>query len=90
MRLNNIEYLPTRDSKHDKMINLIELGERDRLLSVIGCNKFDHVQLFFGDGTTETITIEDLKEGTMATKPVKIAKKTIESNAMNVVKVKLI
>lgn len=90
MRLNNIEYLPTRDSKHDKMINLIELGERDRLLSVIGCNKFDHVQLFFGDGTTETIAIEDLKEGTMATKPVKIAKKTIESNAMNVVKVKLI
>lgn len=89
MRLNNIEYLPTRDSKHDKMINLISIGERDRLLAVIGCNKLDKVQLFYGDGTDEIVNISDLREGTMATKPIKIATKSIENNSMNVVKVKL-
>lgn len=90
MRLNNIEYLPTRDSKHDKMINLISLNERDRLLAVVGCNKFDKLQVFYGDGTKETIAISSLKEGTMATKPTKVVKKAIENNTMNVVKVKLV
>lgn len=90
MRLNNIEYLPTRDSKHDKMINLISLNERDRLLAVVGCNKFDKLQVFYGDGTKETIAISSLKEGTMATRPTKVVKKAIENNTMNVVKVKLV
>lgn len=90
MRLNKIEYLPTRNSKHDTMCNLIELSERDRLLAVVGCNKFDKIQLFYGDGTTEVVSIDGLKEGTMATKPVKVAKKTIESNSMCLVKVKLV
>ena len=90
MRLNNIEYLPTRDSKRDKMINLISLNERDRLFAVIGCNKLDKLQVFYGDGTKETIAISSIKEGTMATKPMKVVKKSIENNKMNVVKVKLV
>ena len=90
MRLNNIEYLPARDSKHDEMVNLISIGDRDRLLSVIGCNRFDKIQLFYGDGTDEIIQIESLKESTMAARPTKIATKSIDSNAMNVVKVKLV
>ena len=90
MRLNNIEYLPTRDSKRDKMINLISLNERDRLFAVVGCNKLDKLQVFYGDGTKETIAISSIKEGTMATKPMKIVKKSIENNKMNVVKVKLV
>ena len=90
MRLNNIEYLPTRDSKRDKMINLISLNERDRLFAVVGCNKLDKLQVFYGDGTKETIAISSIKEGTMATKPMKVVKKSIENNKMNVVKVKLV
>ncbi len=90
MRLNLINYLPVRDSKHEAMVSLIELNERDKLLSVIGCNKFDKVQLFFGDGTSEFVSLEYMEEGTMATKPKKIAKKSIDNNSMNVVKVKVV
>ena len=90
MRLNNIEYLPIRESKHDAMVSLITLNERDKLLSVIGCNKLDKAQLFFGDNTSEIIDISKIEEGTMSTRPKKIAKKEINNNAMNVVKIKLV
>lgn len=88
MRLNLIDYLPTRDSKHDAMVKLISVNERDKLLSVIGCNKLDKLKVFFDDGTDEIINISKLEESTMSSDP----KKTTSKNAVstNVVKVKLI
>ena len=87
-RLNLIDYLPTRDSKHDSMLRLISLNDRDRLISVIGCNKFDNAQVFFDDGDSETIDISKLEEGTMSSDPKKVTSKNAVSN--NVVKIKLI
>ena len=87
-RLNNISFLPLRNSKHDEMVKLINLGQRDKLLAVIGCNKLDKVQLFFNDGDSETIDVNKMKESTMGEEPTKIAKKNVVS--CNVVKVKLI
>lgn len=87
-RLNLIEYLPTRDSKHDSMVRLISLNDRDRLISVVGCNKFDKVQVFFDDGDNEIIDIDKLEEGTMSSDPKKVTSKNAVTT--NVVKVKLI
>ena len=88
MRLNNIEYLPMRDSKHDAMVKLISLNDRERLASVVGCNKFDKVQVYFDDGISEIVDISKLEEGTMSSEPKKAVNKNMVSS--NIVKVKLI
>lgn len=88
VRLNLIDYLPLRDSKHDAMVMLISINDRDRLLSVVGCNKFDKLQVFFDDGTNEIIEIEHLEEGTMSSEPKKVTTKNAVTN--NIVKVKLL
>lgn len=89
MRLNNIEYLPLRDSKHDAMVRLISLNERDRLVSIVGCNKLDKITVYYDDATTEVIDISKLEESTMGAEPKKI---TTKQNAVttNIVKVKLL
>lgn len=88
MRLNLIDYLPLRDSKHDAMVMLISINDRDRLLSVVGCNKLDKLQVFFDDGTNEIVEIEHLEEGTMSSEPKKVTTKNAVST--NIVKVKLL
>lgn len=88
MRLNLIEYLPIRDSKHDSMVKLISLNDRDKLVGVIGCNKLDKVQVFFDDGSNEIVEIEHLEEGTMSSEPKKVTKKNAVSS--NIVKAKLL
>lgn len=88
MRLNLIDYLPMRDSKHDKMVRLISLNDRDILIGVMGCNKFDKLQVYFNDGDMEVIDISKLGEGTMSSEPKKVTTKNAVSN--NIVKVKLI
>jgi len=88
-RLNNIKYLPIRESKHDNMVSLISLPDRDKLFSVIGCNKYDKITLFFADGTSEDININKIKESTMSEPPKKYVKKDMVPSSSNVVKVKL-
>jgi len=88
MRLNNIEYLPMRDSKHDAMVKLISLPDRDRLVSVVGCNKLDKIQVYFDDGTSEIIDISKLEEGTMGSDAKKVVTKNMVSS--NIVKAKLL
>lgn len=88
-RLNNIEYLPIRSSKHDSMVKLISLSDRDKLFSVIGCNKLDKASIFFADGTNEIIDISKIRESTMSELPKKMVKKDMVSSSSNVVKVKL-
>lgn len=88
MRLNLIEYLPVRDSKHDAMVMLISINDRDRLLSVIGCNRLDKVQVFYDDGTSEYVDISKLEEGTMSSEPKKVTSKNAVTT--NIVKVKLL
>lgn len=87
MRLNNNSYLPSRKSKHDEMVQLISLG-RDKLISVIGCNKHDIARVFFNDGTSEDIEIKYIPESTMSSPPVKQTKKN--SVSFNVIKVRII
>jgi len=87
VRLNITDYLPQRDSKRDEMVRLINLTERDRLISVVACNKYDRIHLYFADGDTETVDIDMIEEGTMSSEPKKITKKNMVST--NVVKVKL-
>lgn len=88
MRLNLIDYLPIRTSKHDAMLRLISINDRDKLVSVIGCNKLDKLQVFFDDGDTETIDINKLEEGTMSSDPKKVTSKNAVST--NIIKVKLL
>lgn len=88
MRLNNIEYLPMRDSKHDAMVKLIYLNDRDKLASVVGCNKLDKVQVYFDDGISEIVDISKLEEGTMSSEPKKAVNKNMVSS--NIVKVKVV
>jgi DNA gyrase subunit A len=87
-RLNLAEFLPVRDSKRDAMVRLIALNDRDHLLSVIGCNRSDKLQLFFNDGTDETINIKNISEGTMSSPPEKVVSKNMVSTS--VLKVKLL
>jgi DNA gyrase/topoisomerase IV subunit A len=87
-RLNSISYLPMRDSKHDRMVRLITLNDRDTLIGIIGCNKLDKVQVYFQDGETEDILISKLNEETMGSDPKKVTTRNAVSN--NIVKVKLI
>jgi DNA gyrase subunit A len=86
-RLNDISYLPTRESKHDKMVNLITLSERDKLVSIIGCNKLDTAAVYLGNGVSEYVEIEKIPESTMSTLPKKYIKTEIPNNSCNVVKV---
>ena len=88
MRLNLINYLPTRTSKHDRMVQLISLNSRDKLISVVGCNKYDKIQVFYDDNDSEIINIDNLEESTMSSMPKKVTKKNATSN--NIIKVKLI
>lgn len=87
-RLNLLDYLTQRDSKHDAMLNLISLNDRDKLVSVVGCNKLDKVQVFFDDGTDEIIEIEHIPESTMSSDPKKVTSKNAVTT--NVVKVKVV
>ena len=88
VRLNLIDYLPMRNSKHDAMVNLISLNDRDKLVAVVGCNKFDKAQVFFDDGSDETIEIEHIPESTMGSEPKKVTSKNAVTT--NIVKVKLV
>lgn len=88
MRLNAIQYLPLRDSKHDAMVMLISLNDRDKLLSIIGCNKLDKLQVFFDDSSDEIIDISKLEESTMSSDPKKVTSKNAVTT--NIVKVKLV
>lgn len=88
MRLNNIDFLPTRDSKHDDMVSLISLNDRDKLLGVVGCNKYDKLQVFFDDGSDEIIDISKMPESTMSADPKKMTSKNAVTT--NIVKVKLL
>lgn len=74
MRLNLIDYLPMRDSKHDAMVKLITLNDRDKLVSIIGCNRFDKVRVFYDNATTEVVDISKLEESTMGSEPKKVTK----------------
>lgn len=87
-RLNLLDYLTQRDSKHDAMLNLISLNDRDKLVSVVGCNKLDKVQVFFDDGSDEIISIEHIPESTMSSDPKKVTSKNAVTT--NVVKVKVL
>ena len=88
MRLNLIDYLPTRDSKHDAMVSLISLNDRDRLVSIVGCNKLDKVKVFYDNATTEVIDLSTMEESTMGSEPKKMTK---SQNAVttNILKVKV-
>ena len=88
VRLNNIKYLPTRNNKHDQMVKLIDIPNRDKLVAVIGCNKYDKATVFYDDGDSEEIDISKLHESTMSEEPKKITKKNAVSN--NVTKVKIL
>ena len=78
MRLNLSELLPTRESKNDQMVKLINLPDRDKLLKVIGVD----------DGDNEIIDISKLEESTMGSDLKKLTTKNAVSN--NLVKVKII
>ena len=88
MRLNSISYLPTRESKHDSMVQLIQLNDRDKLVSVTGCNKLDSVTVYYDDGTSEIIRIDTMQETTMGETPKKVTNKNAVS--ANIIKVKII
>ena len=90
MRLNRLEFLPVRNSKHDQMVNLIQLNDRDKLVSVRGCNKLDKATVYYVDGTNETIEINRLEESTMSSKPKKIVSKDMSTSSSNVIKVNII
>ena len=87
-RLNNIEFLPVRDSKHDKMVQLISLNERDKLISVVGCNKYDKAEIYFDDNKKEVLDLKHLEESTMSTPPKKSINKDMKS--AKVIKVRII
>lgn len=87
-RLNLITYLPVRNSKYDQMVKLITLNEREKLVAVVGCNKFDKAQLYFDDGSSELLDISKLEESTMASEPKKYTKTNAVS--VNVTKVKIV
>ena len=88
VRLNNIQYLPVRNSKHDSMVKLIQLNDRDKLVAVIGCNKMDKVIVFFDDNDSEEIDISKLQEATMSSEPKKVTNKNMVTS--NITKVKLV
>lgn len=88
MRLNNLQYLPTRESKKDSMVKLISLPDRDKLISVLGCNKFDKVQVYFDDGTSENVKVDSMDEETMSAEPKKLVKKNMLSS--KIVKAKIL
>ena len=90
VRLNNIQYLPIRESKHDEMVSLISLPDRDKLFAVVGCNKLDKILIHFADGTSEEMQIMKLKESTMSEPPKKYISKDMTSSSSNVVKVKIL
>ena len=79
MRLNLLEYLPTRNSKKDSMVSLISLSDRDKLVSVMGCNRFDKVHVFYDDETDEIVEIEHMPEETMGAEPKKMVTKNMVS-----------
>jgi DNA gyrase/topoisomerase IV subunit A len=88
MRLNKAKYLPVRSSKHDSMVKLISLPERDKLVNVVGCSRTDSIQVFFDDETNESIKVADVREGTMSSAPEKMTKKNAVSS--NIIKVRIV
>lgn len=85
-RLNKLEFLPTRNSKHEAMVRLINVNDRDHLLSIVGCNRSDKLQVFYNDSSDETISIKKIPVGTMSSAPVKITSKNMVSTNVNKVK----
>ena len=89
MRLNEAKYLPLRGSSDkESMVRLITLTDRDDLVSILGCNKSDTVQVFYLDGKTENVKISSLREETMSSEPKKVVMQNTISNV--IVKTKLI
>ena len=88
VRLNAIEYLPIRNSKYDGMVKLINLNERDTLVAIVSCNKFDKVQVYYQDSETEIIDVSKLPEETMSSEPKKVTIRNAVSNY--IVKAKLL
>ena len=88
MRLNGIQYLEARNSKHDAMVSLITLNDRDKLVSIVGCNNNQKAQVFYDDGSTEVVDLTKMEETTMSSEP----KKMVSANMVthNIVKVKII
>ena len=80
MRLNQIDYLPVRDSKHDSMVKLIPMTSRDQLVFILGCNRADKVRVFYDNGVDEVIDIEKIPITTMSSAP---RKTTEKQNAVN-------
>ena len=70
------------------MVRLININNRDELISIIGCNRTDKVQVFYQDGKSETIELEHLREETMSSEPKKLTERDAVSNS--IVKVKLL
>ena len=88
VRLNAMNYLPIRKNKHDEMLRLIPLNERDTLISIIGCNRNDQVEVYFQDSDSEIIEVKRLEETTMSMEPKKVTDRNAVSNI--IVKVKLL
>ena len=87
VRLNLMKYLRTRSSRRDELVQLLPLSNQDKLVSIVGCNRCDQVQLFFNDKTSEIFQLESLEESTMRAEPVKVLKK---KGYFKVLKVKII
>lgn len=86
-RLNLIKYLRTRNSKKDELVELIPLSNQDKLVSIVGCNKCDKVQLFFNDQTSEILPLNKLDETTMRAEP---TKNLLKKGYFKVLKIKII
>ena len=82
-----MKYLKTRSSRRDELVQLLPLSNQDKLVSIVGCNRCDQVQLFFNDKTSEIFQLENLEESTMRAEPVKVLKK---KGYFKVLKVKII
>ena len=87
MRLNNLEYLPSRSGSSDFM-QLVSLARGEKLISITGCNGNDKILVYFDDGTSDTVKISDMKESTMAAPAKKMVDKDMVKSS--VVKTKLI
>ena len=87
-RINRTEFLPVREDKHEEMVRLIGLGDRDSLVAIIGVQRTDKLQVFYQDGQDETVDISKISEGTMSSAPEKITK--VSSISSRIVKVKIL
>jgi DNA gyrase subunit A len=85
-RLNKSKFLPARNSKHDELIRLIKLNERDKLIAVVGVGLMDKIEVFFDDQSSEVVAVRDMPLLTMSGEPVKLTKKSAVSSSITKVK----